>query len=253
MGTGLYDAVFAALGRMYGSEARGPITNLTLFGGFASTICWPLSAFMIDHVGWRVACFIYAALHLCLVLPLQMAVVRRAPPPTSPKLVDRAAAPACDSSSRAGRRNLRPGRAGAVVNRRHRRHCDRELHDLPASDRRRLRGRRQSSAPCSGRRRLARAFVESLFGQRYHPIWTIVASCALMAAGLLMLYGQCSVARRHHPGLCRRLRDLLGWTRHLAAGLVRPAAVSAADGEDRVSQSDRAGLGPVGRRLADRR
>ena len=64
MGTGLYDAVFAALGRMYGSEARGPITNLTLFGGFASTICWPLSAFMIEHVGWRSACFIYAALHL---------------------------------------------------------------------------------------------------------------------------------------------------------------------------------------------
>ena len=61
MGTGLYDAVFAALGRMYGSEARGPITNLTLFGGFAGTICWPLSAFMIEHTGWRSACFIYAA------------------------------------------------------------------------------------------------------------------------------------------------------------------------------------------------
>jgi MFS family permease len=43
MGTGLYDAVFAALGRMYGSEARGPITSLTLFGGFAGTICWLLS------------------------------------------------------------------------------------------------------------------------------------------------------------------------------------------------------------------
>ena len=60
MGTGLYDAVFAALGRMYGSEARGPITNLTLFGGFASTVCWPLSAFMIEHIGWRTACFVYA-------------------------------------------------------------------------------------------------------------------------------------------------------------------------------------------------
>lgn len=72
MGTGLYDAVFAALGRMYGSEARGPITNLTLFGGFASTICWPLSAFMIDHLGWRSACFIYAALHLFVMLPLQV-------------------------------------------------------------------------------------------------------------------------------------------------------------------------------------
>ena len=53
MGTGLYDAVFAALGRMYGAEARGQIATLTLFGGFASTVCWPLSALMIDHIGWR--------------------------------------------------------------------------------------------------------------------------------------------------------------------------------------------------------
>src|SRR5450759_5483311 len=79
MGTGLYDSVFAALGRLYGSGARGPITNLTLFGGFASTVCWPLSAFMIEHAGWRAACFIYAALHLVVALPLQMAVIRRAP------------------------------------------------------------------------------------------------------------------------------------------------------------------------------
>ncbi len=76
MGTGLYDAVFAALGRIYGAEARGPITNLTLFGGFASTICWPLSAFLIEHLGWREACFVYAALHLAVALPLQMSVVR---------------------------------------------------------------------------------------------------------------------------------------------------------------------------------
>src|SRR5262249_49859624 len=76
MGTGLYDAVFAALGRMYGSEARGPITSLTLFGGFAGTVCWPLSAFMIEHVRWRSACFIYAAIHLLVMLPLQASVVR---------------------------------------------------------------------------------------------------------------------------------------------------------------------------------
>ena len=75
MGSGLYDAVFSALGRMYGSEARGPITNLTLFGGFASTVCWPLSAFMIEQFGWRSACFIYAAIHLFVMLPLQAAVV----------------------------------------------------------------------------------------------------------------------------------------------------------------------------------
>src|SRR5690606_17935677 len=83
MGTGLYDAVFAALGRIYGSGARAPITNLTLFGGFASTVCWPLSAFMIEHAGWRVACLIYAGLHLAVSLPLQMSVVRHASAPPS--------------------------------------------------------------------------------------------------------------------------------------------------------------------------
>ena len=75
MGTGLYDAVFAALGKLYGKEARTPITNLTLFGGFASTVCWPLSAFLAETVGWRGACFVYASLHLAVSLPLQMAVM----------------------------------------------------------------------------------------------------------------------------------------------------------------------------------
>src|SRR5829696_5134901 len=53
MGAGLYDAAFAALGQLYGRGARGPITNLTLFGGFASTVCWPLSAYLEQAVGWR--------------------------------------------------------------------------------------------------------------------------------------------------------------------------------------------------------
>ena len=75
MGTGLYDAVFAALGKLYGREARTPITNLTLFGGFASTVCWPLSAFLAETYGWRAACLIYAVLHLVISLPLQMAVM----------------------------------------------------------------------------------------------------------------------------------------------------------------------------------
>jgi hypothetical protein len=31
--------------------------------------------------------------------------------------------------------------------------------------------------------------IERLFGSHYHPVWTMIASCVLMAAGLLMLYG----------------------------------------------------------------
>ena len=62
MGAGLYDAAFATLGRLYGESGRSAITTLTLFGGFASTVCWPLSAFLDAHFGWRGACLAYAAL-----------------------------------------------------------------------------------------------------------------------------------------------------------------------------------------------
>jgi MFS family permease len=61
MGAGLYDAAFATLGRLYGHGARSAITTLTLFGGFASTVCWPLSAFLMGEIGWRGACLVYAA------------------------------------------------------------------------------------------------------------------------------------------------------------------------------------------------
>ena len=70
MGAGLYDPAFAALGRLYGHEARAVITSLTLIGGFASTVCWPLSALLLDHVGWRGTCLAYAAVNLLVVLPL---------------------------------------------------------------------------------------------------------------------------------------------------------------------------------------
>jgi MFS family permease len=70
MGFGLYDAAFAALGRIYGTEARGPITGITLLAGFASTVGWPLTAFGLERIGWRDTCLAWAALHVLLGLPL---------------------------------------------------------------------------------------------------------------------------------------------------------------------------------------
>ncbi len=70
MAGSLYDAAFSALGVIYGASARGAITRLTLWAGFASTICWPLSAALVEAFGWRGACLSYAALHLCVTLPL---------------------------------------------------------------------------------------------------------------------------------------------------------------------------------------
>jgi len=44
----LYDAAFATLGTLYGAEARKAITAVTLFGGVASTVCWPLGALFVE-------------------------------------------------------------------------------------------------------------------------------------------------------------------------------------------------------------
>jgi predicted MFS family arabinose efflux permease len=49
----LYEPAFAVVARRYGAEARGGITALTLWGGFASTVFVPLIQLALDHVGWR--------------------------------------------------------------------------------------------------------------------------------------------------------------------------------------------------------
>ena len=75
MGFGLYDAAFAALGRIFGNAARRPITGITLMAGFASTVGWPLTALGLDHIGWRYTCFAWAAAHLLIGLPLNYFVL----------------------------------------------------------------------------------------------------------------------------------------------------------------------------------
>lgn len=77
MGAGLYDAAFASLVWLYGRASRDPITGITLLAGFASTVGWPLSAWMSEAWGWRGACFGWAALHLVLGLPLNALLPRR--------------------------------------------------------------------------------------------------------------------------------------------------------------------------------
>ncbi|MBR1230081.1 MULTISPECIES: MFS transporter [unclassified Bradyrhizobium] len=69
---GLYDAAFAALGRIYGNEARRSITGITLLAGFASTVGWPLSAWGLETIGWRNTCFAWAAAHILIGLPINL-------------------------------------------------------------------------------------------------------------------------------------------------------------------------------------
>jgi MFS family permease len=84
MGMGLYEAAFASLAGIYGKEARGPITGITLIAGFASTVGWPLSGLMLASWGWREACLGWALIHLLLALPLNALLPRGSQKITAP-------------------------------------------------------------------------------------------------------------------------------------------------------------------------
>jgi predicted MFS family arabinose efflux permease len=75
MALGLYDAAFAALGRIYGDAARRPITDITLIAGFASTVGWPLTAWGLQNIGWRDTCFAWAVAHIVIGLPLNFFIL----------------------------------------------------------------------------------------------------------------------------------------------------------------------------------
>jgi MFS family permease len=70
MAASLYDPAFASLGRIFGAAARRPITLLTFIGGFASTVSWPVTHYLLEQTNWRVAYLIYAGLLACVAAPL---------------------------------------------------------------------------------------------------------------------------------------------------------------------------------------
>lgn len=147
---------------------------------------------MIDHVGWRAACLIYAALHVGLVLPLQMAVMRRAAAPAASTLAEPDVQ--CSAAAPAEREgvifalvalvlSLAAG-IGAIVIVNFVIFLQATGVDYAVA---------VSLGTLFGPAQVGARVIESLFGLRYHAIWTMIASCALMAAGLLLLYGQFSV------------------------------------------------------------
>jgi MFS family permease len=80
MALGLYDSAFATLVRLHGKDARLPITGITLIAGFASTVGWPLTAWLAAHGGWREACIAWAAINLAIALPVNLGGIPAAAP-----------------------------------------------------------------------------------------------------------------------------------------------------------------------------
>lgn len=182
MAAGLYDAAFSALGRWYGHEARPLITNVTLWGGFASTLCWPIAAYLVSVVGWRSTCMVFAATHLLVALPMHYWLM-----PGN----DEGSAPSVSAQSApqiSGRRQLflliaaSLVLASIIV-------TIISVHLIPV-----LQGHGYSAAAAValgaliGPSQVAGRFAEFALGRRLHPVWSTLLAGLMMAAGAALLY-----------------------------------------------------------------
>jgi MFS family permease len=179
MALGLYDSAFATLAGLYGHEARSAITGITLIAGFASTIGWPVTAFVTDAAGWRGACVGWAALHLCLGLPLNRFLVPQAPPPPH---IDAAAA-GTDSAPRTAMVLLAYVFAVTwVISTGFAAHLPRILHEAGAGPRAAV-----LAAALLGASQVAARIAEFGLLRRFHPLVSARVAAVLHPLGALIL------------------------------------------------------------------
>ncbi|MGN6772471.1 MAG: MFS transporter [Rhizobiaceae bacterium] len=183
MGGGLYDAAFATLGGYYGQSARSAITTLTLWGGFASTVCWPLSAFFLEHMGWRGACLTYAAIHLVVSLPLVFFVLPGNGKAKATGSKKEMPAVALRGNERRAYLTIMAimvlsGLGATIIS----------VHLLTLLQQRGLSlAEAVALGALIGPAQVTGRIGEMASGGRHHPIWTLAAACALTATGMTML------------------------------------------------------------------
>lgn len=66
----LYNAAFALLVQITPHKAQRSITYLTLIAGFASTIFWPITSWLHQHLTWREVYLAFACVNLLVCLPI---------------------------------------------------------------------------------------------------------------------------------------------------------------------------------------
>lgn len=76
----LYDGLFAALVNLYGQRARVTISRVTLAGGLASALFWPLGAALLTVTDWRGALLVYGLLGIVSALLLMRLPNQKLPP-----------------------------------------------------------------------------------------------------------------------------------------------------------------------------
>jgi MFS family permease len=79
MATVLYEPAFAVITASFGANARKGITVLTLAGGFASTVFWPLTQILVSALGWRHAILVLGLLNFVICVPLHALLLPASP------------------------------------------------------------------------------------------------------------------------------------------------------------------------------
>jgi MFS family permease len=69
-----------AIVQVAGPRSRQAIAMLTIIGGLASTLFWPLTGVLEPAIGWRFTLLLYAAVHLGACLPIHLLILPRRPP-----------------------------------------------------------------------------------------------------------------------------------------------------------------------------
>jgi len=186
MGSGLYDASFSSLTQIYGTKARSAITTLTLWGGFASTVCWPLSAKLLDLFGWRATCLIYAAIMLLVCMPLIRKVLPARVHPVRRSETTKTSKKTPLVLTALEKRQMRllalsmmcAGSIGALVS----------IHLLLILDGRGLSlDEMVALGALIGPAQVGGRILEMANRERHHALWTLTASAALTATGVVML------------------------------------------------------------------
>jgi MFS family permease len=77
MAATLYEPAFVVIAQAFRAGYRRALTVLTLFGGLASTVFWPLTTALIERLGWREAVLWLAAINLLVCVPLHLALLPR--------------------------------------------------------------------------------------------------------------------------------------------------------------------------------
>lgn len=184
-----YAIAFVAIVQLCGPAAARGIVYVTLIAGFASTLFWPLTQWLLGAVDWRMTMLIYAGLNLFICVPLHAWIAQfhrraKAMPPPPPEAAGEMALPHDRLPTR--RRLLFALMMLAIG-------CQSTaltavlVHMVPLTAALGMGAAGLWASTLFGPSQFASRLVNMMFGQRLRQGWLAALSAVCMVAGIILL------------------------------------------------------------------